>query len=94
MAVPVADRQGISMLDAVPIAITDAVGRQFAVHHKPSQDVGKVYRKCCFCVGKVYIDEDGRGRVVGFALGLIAMSIISHGWNRPLNDRVTMRVTM
>lgn len=63
---------------------------------KPSQDVGKVYRKGCFCVGKVYIDEDGRGRVVGFALGLIAMSIlgISFWLHRPRNDRVTTRVTM
>lgn len=72
------------------------MGRQFSVHHKPTQDVGKVYRKCCFGVGKVYIDEDGRGRVVGFALGLIAMFIlgISFWWHRPRNDRVTMRVTM
>lgn len=27
-------------------------------------------------IGKVYIDENGRGRVVSFALGLIAMSIL------------------
>ena len=47
----------------------------------PTQDVGKVHEKCCFCVGKVYIDENDRE--VSFALGLIAMSIISlglHSW--------------
>lgn len=62
----------------------------------PSQDVGKVYGKCCFGVGKVYIDENdsGNGRVVSFVVGLIAMSIlgISFWWHRPRKDRVAMQV--
>jgi len=38
------------------------------------------------------IDVHGSGRVVSFALGLIAMSIlgISFGWHRPRKGRVAM----
>lgn len=58
--------------------------------HTP--DVGKVYEKCCFGVGKVYIDEDDRGREVSFVIGLIVMSIlgISFGLHRPRKGRVAM----
>lgn len=48
----------------------------------PHPDVGKVYEKCCFGVGKVYIDGNDRGREVSFALGLIAMSILGISFGR------------